>query len=60
MALLATPSLGLLISALTLHETVSISLATGIILIAGGIRLATLDTLVARSGTGPGRQDFST
>ena len=54
MALLATPSLGLLISALTLHETVSISLATGIILIAGGIRLATLDTLVARPGTRSG------
>ena len=54
MALLATPSLGLLISALTLHETVSISLATGIILIAGGIRLATLDTWIARSGTRSG------
>jgi drug/metabolite transporter (DMT)-like permease len=54
MALLATPSLGLLISALTLHETVSISLATGIVLIAGGIRLATLDTLVTRSGTRSG------
>ena len=44
MALLATPSLGLLISALTLHETVSVSLATGIVLIVGGIRLATVDT----------------
>lgn len=54
MALLATPSLGLLISALTLHETISISLGTGIILIAGGIRLATFDTFGARSGTRPG------
>jgi drug/metabolite transporter (DMT)-like permease len=44
MALLATPSLGLLLSALTLHETVSVSLAAGIVLIGGGIRLATLDT----------------
>ena len=44
MALLATPSLGLLISALTLHETVSLSLASGIVLIAAGIRLATVDT----------------
>lgn len=43
MALLATPSLGLLISALTLHETVTISLAAGIILVAAGIRLAVID-----------------
>ena len=41
MALLATPSLGLLISAMTLHETVSISLAAGIVLVGAGIRLAT-------------------
>ena len=41
MALLATPSLGLLISAFTLHETVSISLIAGVVLVAGGIRLAT-------------------
>ena len=54
MALLATPTLGLLISALALHESVSISLATGIVLIAGGIRLATLDAVSARSGTPSG------
>ncbi|MEP6618987.1 MAG: DMT family transporter [bacterium] len=41
MALLATPGLGLLISTLTLHETVSISLAAGIVLVGVGIRLAT-------------------
>ena len=41
MALLATPSLGLLISALTLHETVSASLIVGIVLVGAGIRLAT-------------------
>lgn len=42
MALLATPSLGLLISAATLGETVSGSLVAGVILVAGGIRLATM------------------
>jgi len=42
MALLATPSLGLLISAATLGETVSVSLAVGVLLVAAGIRLATL------------------
>ncbi|HSQ32841.1 MAG TPA: DMT family transporter [Gemmatimonadaceae bacterium] len=41
MALLATPSLGLLISALTLGERVSGSLATGVLLVGAGIRLAT-------------------
>lgn len=41
MALLATPSLGLLISALTLGERVSVSLLAGIALVAAGIRLAT-------------------
>jgi drug/metabolite transporter (DMT)-like permease len=41
MALLATPSLGLLISALTLGERVSASLATGVLLVGAGIRLAT-------------------
>jgi drug/metabolite transporter (DMT)-like permease len=43
MALLATPGLGLLISALTLHETVTTPLAAGIILVAAGIRLAVID-----------------
>jgi drug/metabolite transporter (DMT)-like permease len=42
MALLATPSLGLSISALTLGETVSVSLVVGVILVAAGIRLATM------------------
>lgn len=41
MALLATPSLGILISALTLGEAVDASLMTGVILIGAGIRLAT-------------------
>ena len=52
MALLATPSLGLVISALTLGETVSASLAGGVILIAAGIRLATM-----RSASAAGRRD---
>lgn len=43
MALLATPSLGLLISTLTLGERVSGSLATGVLLVGAGIRLATSD-----------------
>ena len=43
MALLATPGLGLLISALTLHETVTTPLVAGIILVAAGIRLAVTD-----------------
>ena len=43
MALLATPGLGLLISALTLHEIVTTPLAAGIILVAAGIRLAVID-----------------
>ena len=41
MALLATPSLGLLISTLTLGERVTGSLATGVLLVGAGIRLAT-------------------
>ncbi len=41
MALLATPSLGLLISALTLGERVSGSLAIGVLFVGAGIRLAT-------------------
>jgi drug/metabolite transporter (DMT)-like permease len=41
MALLATPTLGLLISALTLGERVSGSLATGVLFVGAGIRLAT-------------------
>jgi drug/metabolite transporter (DMT)-like permease len=42
MALLATPSVGLSISALTLGETVSVSLVIGVILVGAGIRLATM------------------
>lgn len=41
-ALLATPSLGLLISTLTLGETVSGSLLAGIVLVGVGIRLVTM------------------
>ena len=42
MALLATPALGILISALTLGEAVSVSLVAGVVLIGIGIRLATV------------------
>jgi len=42
MALLATPSLGILISTLTLGETVGASLVAGVVLIGTGIRLATI------------------
>lgn len=41
MALLATPSLGILISAVTLGEAVGVSLIGGVVLIGAGIRLAT-------------------
>ena len=41
MALLATPSLGILISALTLGEAVGGSLIAGLVLVGAGIRLAT-------------------
>jgi drug/metabolite transporter (DMT)-like permease len=41
MALLATPCLGILISALTLGEAVGASLIGGVVLIGAGIRLAT-------------------
>jgi len=40
-ALLATPSLGILISALTLGETIGVSLVAGVVLIGAGLRLAT-------------------
>jgi drug/metabolite transporter (DMT)-like permease len=40
MALLATPTLGILISALTLGEAVEASLVAGVVLIGAGIRLA--------------------
>lgn len=41
MALLATPSLGILLSAVTLGEAIGPSLIAGVLLIAAGIRLAT-------------------
>jgi uncharacterized membrane protein len=44
MALLATPGLGILISALTLGEAVEASLVAGVVLIGAGIRLATSAT----------------
>ena len=44
MALLATPSIGILISACTLGETVEISLFAGVALIGAGIRLVTNPT----------------
>jgi drug/metabolite transporter (DMT)-like permease len=40
-ALLATPSLGIAISAWTQHEDIGVSLVAGVIMIAAGIRLAT-------------------
>ena len=39
--LLATPSLGLLISAITLHEPINAGLIVGMILVGAGIRLVT-------------------
>ena len=44
MALLATPCLGILISALTLGETVGRSLVAGVVMIGAGIRLATMSS----------------
>jgi drug/metabolite transporter (DMT)-like permease len=41
-ALLATPALGLVISALTLGEGVDASLLLGVVLVGAGIRLATM------------------
>lgn len=51
MALLAAPSLGLLISALTLGEEIGASLLGGVILIGAGIRLVT-----SASGSSPGKR----
>ena len=42
MALLMTPSLGILISALTLGEAVGATLVAGVVLIGVGIRLVTV------------------
>jgi len=56
MALLATPRLGLLISALTLYETVTAPLAAGIVLVAAGIRLAVTDAPRIASRAAPGRE----
>ena len=57
MALLATPGLGLLISALTLHESVTTGLAAGVILVAAGIRVAVIEAPAsARVARRPGNQ----
>jgi drug/metabolite transporter (DMT)-like permease len=48
MALLATPGLGILISALTLGERVGPSLIAGVVLIGAGIRLVTMPTSATR------------
>lgn len=42
MALLATPSLGVLISALVLGESVTVSLLVGMLLVGAGIHRATV------------------
>jgi drug/metabolite transporter (DMT)-like permease len=49
MALLATPSLGILISALTLGESVGLTLVAGVLLIGAGIWLAAADPVRAAS-----------
>ena len=54
MALLATPSLGILLSAVTLGETIGPSLIAGVLLIAAGIRLATTAAGPARAVESPG------
>lgn len=41
MALLATPGIGILVSAVTLGETIDVSLIAGVVLTSAGIRLAT-------------------
>ncbi len=53
MALLATPALGLLISALVFRESVGVSLLAGLALIGAGIRLAARAAAPSRS-TSPG------
>ncbi|HEY9504334.1 MAG TPA: hypothetical protein VIQ27_00070, partial [Gemmatimonadales bacterium] len=49
MALLATPALGLMISALTLRESVDAPLFVGLVLVGAGIRLATMPAVPADS-----------
>jgi drug/metabolite transporter (DMT)-like permease len=49
-ALLATPGMGILFSALALGEPVGGSLLLGLALIGAGIRCATLPVKVARGG----------
>jgi len=53
MALLATPSLGILISALTLGEAVGGSLIAGLVLVGAGIRLATRTSDRKKDATPP-------
>lgn len=50
MALLATPALGISISAVSLGETLNTSLIAGVILIGGGVRLATVPGSGQRMG----------
>ena len=54
MALLATPSLGILLSAVTLGEAVGPSLVAGVLLIGAGIRLATTAAGPTRAVESPG------
>lgn len=59
MALLATPALGLFISAVTLHEAISPTLVAGMLLVGFGIRLATMNAVSkdARPASRTERQD---
>lgn len=54
MALLATPSIGILIAALTLGEAIGVSLVVGVMLIGAGIRLATISSGVPKHVERPG------
>lgn len=56
MALLATPSLGIVLSAVTLGEAIGPSLIAGVLLIAAGIRLATTAAGPARAVESPGER----
>jgi hypothetical protein len=48
MALLATPALGISISALTLGEGIGPSLIAGVLLVGTGIRLVTMPAVINR------------
>ena len=47
MTLLAVPAVGLLISAVTFHETVNVSLGVGVALVGAGVLLTMTPTPVA-------------